>query len=140
MTHHETAILAQDPGNFTGGLAFSPDGSSVAAIVGCELHVWDPVTHATIGPPIDLHYVTALARGPGFACDPGGGLSFAADGSLLVDLGSAGPIYVWSPLLTNTSRWVFAHSICTVVDRNLTRPEYAADLPGEPYHVTCPGR
>jgi WD40 repeat protein len=138
-TRRLSAILRSDPNRSTGGLAFSPDGSTLAAVVGCDLYLWDPSTRAAIGSPIDLHYVVSLARGSDVGCSPDGSIAFARDGSLVVNLGSNGPIYVWSPLLANTSGSTFDRSICAVVARNLTRTEYSAELPGEPYHETCRG-
>jgi WD40 repeat protein len=124
-----------------GGLAFSPNGRTLAAVVGCQLDLWDPVTLSAIGQQIDLHYVAALAQGSSAACDPTGDLGFAADGSLMVNLGPAGPIYVWSPLLVSTSAPGFTARICAVVGHtNPARARFAAEVPGQAYKPTCKKR
>ncbi len=64
-------------------------------------------------------------------------LSFAADGTLVLNLGYAGPVYVWSPLLETTSPAALTRGICAIVGSSLSRSEYSAVLPGEPYHRTC---
>jgi WD40 repeat protein len=139
-SHRRLAMLTTAPNLGSGGLAFSSDGSTLAAVVGCQLDLWDPLTQTAVGPPIDLHYVSALAQGSSAACDPSGDVAFGADGSLVVNLGPAGPIYVWSPVLTSTSAPRFTHEICAVVDRSsLSRAQFAAEVPGQPYHATCAG-
>jgi hypothetical protein len=72
-----------------GGLAFSPAGSTVVAMAGCELSLWDTATHASIGASIDLHDIVAPARGSELGCYPERRLDFTLDGSLVSLLGPA---------------------------------------------------
>jgi WD40 repeat protein len=139
-SRRRTATLVTDASGGLWGVAFNPDGGTVATLADCALRLWDPATHAALGSPIDLSYVEARARGAANGCDTSGGsVAFSDDGSLVVNLGSGGPIYVWSPALTTTRRAVMERTMCAIVDRNLTRGEFSAALPGEPYHATCDG-
>ena len=135
----QVAVLADDQSNGVSGIAFSPNGSTVAAVVGCSLELWDPASQSAIGSPIDLHYVVSHGN-PDTSCgDLHVELGFGASGALVVNLGFAGPVYVWSPLLTNTSSSIFRSTICSIVGRSLSPAEYSQALPGEPYRGSCSG-
>lgn len=132
------ALLADDQSDGVAGIAFSPNGSTVAAVVGCSLELWNPVSHSTIGSPIDLHYVVSHGGNPDSTCgDLHVELAFGSNGALVVSLGFAGPVYLWSPLLTNTSSSIFTDNICSIVGRGFSRAEYSQALPGQPYHASC---
>ena len=140
LVTRQHTTLASDPLAGASGVAVSPNGSTLAAVVGCQLRLWDPATGATIGQPFDLHYVTHTesSGAPGSGCSNlDTQLSFAADGTLVLNLGYAGPVYVWSPLLETTSPAALTRGICAIVGSSLSRSEYSAVLPGEPYHRTC---
>jgi WD40 repeat protein len=135
----QVALLAKDFSGGVSGAAFSPDGSAVAAVVGCDLQHWDARTHAGLGPAVDLRQIEAKYV-PGLGC---GGLNaelaFTREGALVVWIGQNGPpIFVWSPVLANRSGDVFARGICSIVARDLSRAEFAAALPGQQYRATCP--
>jgi WD40 repeat protein len=137
LTTRTYATLASDPASGSSGLAISPNGSTLASVVGCRLRLWNPATAANIGQPIDLNYMVARSGYDSACSNLQTRLSFAADGSLVVNLGFAGPVYVWSPLLQSTSAAALTRGICSIVNGNLSRSAYSAVLPGEPYHRTC---
>ncbi|UQS22699.1 caspase family protein [Amycolatopsis thermalba] len=67
------------------GLAFSPDGTLLAAGVSYSIKLWDPVTHRLLA-PLSGHITVARS------------VSFSPDGKTLVCVDSGGEVTLWDPI------------------------------------------
>jgi WD40 repeat protein len=101
-------------------VAFSPDGE-ILALGGDGVILWDIQRRQQIGGPL---------KGPG---DVGGeSMAFSPDGRILAS-GGYGSVILWD---VDIESW--KERSCRIVNRNLTRSEWAQYLEDEPYHKTCP--
>ncbi len=110
------------------GIAFTTDGRTLAsAAADGTVRLWDVATQRLLGAP--------LVPREGV----NGGVAFSPDGSTLVSVGLLAAIAQWDSILWNRSRGARRARLCASARRNLSRVEWSAYLPGEPYHTTCPG-
>jgi hypothetical protein len=65
-------------------------------------------------------------------------VAFSRDGQTLASGGSDKTVILWTPLPLSADARATRDRYCSIVRRNLTRAEWRQDLPGEPYHRTCP--
>jgi WD40 repeat protein len=105
----------------TSGIAFSPDGRTLAALNGLGLEVWDMPARASLG---ILQGQEGETVGPAFAL-----------GGRVVAVGSLyGDVVLWD---VDMSSW--RRLACTVANRNLTVAEWQHYLSPQPYRRTCGG-
>jgi WD40 repeat protein len=157
----QTATLSE--GN-SAVVAFSPNGRilAVGATDG-NVSLWDVANRqrfATLseGSPIDT--VAFSPNGQTLAVGDNGdhvGLWDAASGKLIATLSEQSPIYglAFSPngrtlavgagyvKLYRQELWswtitAFSHLICGEVEENMTKSEFATNVPDQPYQKTCP--
>lgn len=111
-------------GTTASAVAFSPDGQMLA--VGQYqggVQLFDLTTQQPLGRPLGDTQV--------------GSLAFSPDGSLLAAAGSL--TLVWNQLLWSGDEFSQRQlRLCRLVGRNLLHSEWSIDVPGQPYHQTCP--
>ena len=108
-------------------IAFSADGATLVA-AGDVLRLWDPLRHQELGKPLGT---------PGFYSLEG--LAVGDDGKSLVTAAGDGSVIRWDPILLSRDYAAWRKRLCPFAGRNLTRPEWAQYIPGQPYRRTCPG-
>ena len=108
-------------------IAFSADGATLVA-AGDVLRLWDPLRQQELGKPLGT---------PGFYSLEG--LAVGDDGKSLVTAAGDGSVIRWDPILLSTDYAAWRKRLCPFAGRNLTRPEWAQYIPGQPYRRTCPG-
>jgi WD40 repeat protein len=106
-------------------LAFSPDEQTLAVGMSTgQLELIDARSGRMLGLPLTV---------PG---GPVSGVDFGADGATLATGAQGGGVTVW-----NDSLWSDVAAVelrlCDVAGRSLTRDEWRAYLPGQPYRKTC---
>ena len=143
-------------------LDISPDGRYLAGGDDHDARIWDVATGAQVlllGHPTGVNGVAFSADGKylataakdgvarvwlvssgeqvaGMAHDKSlNGLAFSPDVSYLATASSDQTVRLWTPLLADP-----IGAACQHVISNLTRDEWQQYLPGETYHLTCPGR
>lgn len=108
-------------------IAFSPDGATLVA-AGDVLRLWDPLRQQELGKPLGTPSFYSLE-----------GLAVGADGRTLVTAAGDGSVIRWDPILLSRDYAAWQKRLCPFAGRNLTRPEWAQYVPGQPYRRTCPG-
>ena len=110
-------------------LSFSPDGRTLAsADANGTLQFWDIAERRPLGTP--LTSATAWSVG------------FKGDGRELVSVGvvkGSTIVRTWRSDLWQSEPDALVSRGCALATRNLTRSEWAAFIPDEPYHRTCEG-
>jgi len=106
-------------------LAFSPDGSILAAGTGSEVILWSVPQKTSI--------VTLRVPGP---------VSFSPDGRILATSSQWDPNLIMGTGITlwDVSSADWARQLCQIAGRGLTRAEWATYVPGRPYQQICPGQ
>jgi RNA polymerase sigma factor (sigma-70 family) len=97
-TGRETASFQPGYPWWVGGLAFSPDGNTLAVIGGGLVGLWDATTGKEVGLVAGRRPdANALAPGPGprGGRRTGGAVSFSPDGRLLAAADPFGPVRLW---------------------------------------------
>lgn len=108
-------------------IAFSADGATLVA-AGDVLRLWDPLRQQELGKPLGTPSFYSLE-----------GLAVGADGRTLVTAAGDGSVIRWDPILLSRDYAAWQKRLCPFAGRNLTRPEWAQYVPGQPYRRTCPG-
>jgi WD40 repeat protein/class 3 adenylate cyclase len=102
--------------------AWSPDGRTIAITdAGSALRLFDVASRQEIGPPIQLS--------PG---QENPYVAFTPDGSRVIVTDQTGRLWIFPITVTS-----WEHEACRIANRNFTRAEWSALLPGQPYRQTC---
>jgi WD40 repeat protein/DNA-binding SARP family transcriptional activator/energy-coupling factor transporter ATP-binding protein EcfA2 len=108
-------------GGSVDSLSFDPSGRRLMTTNGDgSIRLWDLPTDEPIGPPL----LGATTDGWG---------TFFPDGKEIVAVFSSGTGVIWN---VDPTRW--SAQACQIANRNLTRAEWHAYLPNQPYSKTCP--
>jgi WD40 repeat protein len=124
-THRQVGVPMTADGYYVRAVAFSPDGTTLAtASDDGTARLWDVATQQQIGAPM-----TAAAGG--FLA----WVTFSPDGTTLATGGQDGTARLWDVAFPRD----LVDAACAIAgDNSLTRAQWAADVPSEPFEQTCP--
>jgi WD40 repeat protein len=122
---HLAAGPLDGPTHYVFALAFSPDGSTLAA-AGGDGSVWAWTLGRSTPPRLTAKLHAANPGGSTYA------VAFSPDGATLAAGGSTAQVVLW-----NASPQKAADAVCASGGDRLTSAEWAQYVPGAPYHDTC---
>jgi len=111
--------------SYVKGVAFSPDGTTLATTSDdSTARLWDVATQQQIGAPMTAADGDFLAW-----------VTFSPDGTTLAIGGGDGTARLWDVAFPRD----LVGAVCAIAgDSSLTRAQWAAEVPSEPFEQTCP--
>ncbi len=124
-TGKRTATLTLTEGSPVDSVAFSPGGQTLAAgdDIG-DIGLWDTATGKQTATLTEGSQVYSVAFSPG--------------GQTLAAGDKSGDVVLRRQSLSNLTYGFFSRLICGEVRENMTKAQWVANAPGQPYQKTCP--
>ena len=124
-THRQIGAPMTADSQYVKGVAFSPDGTILATTSDdSTTRLWDVATQQQIGAPMTAGDNDFL-----------GWVAFSPDGTSLATGGGDGTARLWDVAFPRD----LVSAVCAIAgDSSLTRAQWTADAPSEPFEQTCP--